>query len=71
MTAGFDVSLEAAHPGGVLRIQISDLTSSPFESPDGSKAFARLAITEVTLRKDEEETLHFSGYEATIPVFIG
>ena len=57
------VSLEAAHPGGVLRIQISDLTSSPFESPDGSKAFARLAITEVTLRKDEEETLHFSGYE--------
>jgi hypothetical protein len=57
------IIIEAAHFGGALRLQISDLTTSPGESSDGENAFARLAITDVSIKQGEEERLHLAGYE--------
>ena len=59
------IIMEAAHFGGALRLQLSDLTASPFESTDGEKAaFARLAITDVSIKQGEEEILHLAGVRA-------
>ena len=63
------VIIDAAHSGGQLRIQISDLTAYAFESIDGAKAFAQLAIADLTLRLGGEEKLHLTG--AQLPEQVG
>jgi len=55
------IIIDAAHPGGMLRMQMSDLTAYPFESIDGAGAFAQLALADLTLRIGGEEQLHLTG----------